>query len=150
MASMSKKSTTNSKATKNSGKKKMGRPKKQISQRQFEEMCKIQCTHEEICDILGVSAPTLEAWCKETYGETFFKVFNQKRAGGKMSLRRAGYNMAQYNPTVHIFYAKNFLGMTDHVEIKDNSPIERLDAILGNMKTIAEANHAATANAQTE
>ena len=121
MASMSKKSTTKSKATKDGSKKapkKMGRPKKVISQREFEEMCKIQCTHEEICAILGVSVPTLEAWCKETYGTTFFKVFEQKRAGGKKSLRRAGFELAQCNPTVHIFYAKNYLGMTDKVETK--------------------------------
>lgn len=140
MARTSKKSTTKQTATKNSSKpkKKMGRPKKVIDQSQFEGMCAIQCTEEEICLVLGVSDETLNKWCKETYGATFLEVFKQKRALGKMSLRRAGFNLAKKSAPVHIFYAKNYLGMTDHVEVVDNTPIERLDAILAGVRATAE------------
>lgn len=93
-----------------------GRPRKVINQKQFEGLCHIQCTIEEVCAVLDVDESTLERWCKEVYGTTFAKVFKQKRDMGKMSLRRHGFEMAKTNPSVHIFYAKNFLGMTDKVE----------------------------------
>lgn len=99
---------------------KMGRPKKEINKKVFENLCFIQCTIEEVCAVLDVTEKTLEAWCKKEYGATFSKVFAQKREVGKMSLRRSGFQMAQKNPTVHIFYAKNHLGMTDKNEIEFN------------------------------
>ena len=94
----------------------MGRPKKKIDQKTFEGMCHIQCTLEEICAVLDVDDCTLNKWCKETYGTTFSEIFKQKRGAGRVSLRRHGFEMAKTNPSVHIFYAKNFLGMTDKVE----------------------------------
>ena len=48
--------------------------------------------------------------------EGFLEIFKQKRGAGRVSLRRHGFEMAKTNPSVHIFYAKNFLGMTDKVE----------------------------------
>lgn len=101
-------------------KNKGGRPRAQIDQKQFEGACSIQCTKEEICAIFDVTDKTLERWCKETYNMGFSEVFSIKRELGKVSLRRAGFKMAQKNPAVHIFYAKNHLGMTDKVEADFN------------------------------
>ncbi len=61
----------------------MGRPKKEIDQKQFEQLCQIQCTEVEICGWFEVTDKTLTRWCKETYGLTFSEVFAQKRAAGK-------------------------------------------------------------------
>lgn len=94
----------------------MGRPRKEINQKQFEKLCAMQCTQEEICDWFEVQDDTLNSWCKRTYKKSFSEVFKQKRSVGKISLRRSGFQMAQSNPSVHIFYAKNFLGMTDKQE----------------------------------
>ena len=94
-----------------------GRPRKEIDQRQFENLCAIQCTRDEICDWFDVTDKTLTAWCKRTYNEGFSAVYAKKRGLGKISLRRAGFEMAKSNPSVHIFYAKNFLGMSDKQEI---------------------------------
>lgn len=111
----------------------MARPKKQIDQKTFEGLCGIQCTQGEICDFFDITDKTLTAWCKRTYGESFSEVFNKKRNKGKISLRRAGFELAKKNPAVHIFYCKNFLGMSDRQEItttldaKDNF-IEALTA----------------------
>ncbi len=157
MASTPKKSTPKKTATKQSStkadkpKKKMGRPRKEIDKAQFEALCGIQCTLEEVCAVLDVQDDTLNRWCKETYdGKTFSEVFKQKREIGKVSLRRAGFKLAQKSAPVHIFYAKNYLGMTDHVEIVDNTPIERLDAILGGLKDIAVAQAGANNEVTTE
>lgn len=97
---------------------KMGRPRKVIDQHDFENLCAIQCTEEEICQFFSTTPKTLNAWCKRTYGGTFSKIYPEKRGLGKISLRRSGFNMAKTNPSVHIFYAKNFLGMSDRKELE--------------------------------
>lgn len=104
---------------------KMGRPKKVIDKNNFESLCGMQCTLEEVCDFFGVTDKTLNSWCKREYGTTFSEVFRQKRNIGKISLRRHGFELAKKVPSVHIFYAKNYLGMSDKVEIV-NQEIEDL------------------------
>lgn len=114
-----------------------GRPPVQIDQDQFEKLCGIQCTKEEIADFFNVDEDTLNAWCKRTYGHTFSVIYKQKKGMGKISLRRHGFEMAKTNPAVHIFYAKNHLGMTDHVEIQDNTALDKLDEIIKEVKANA-------------
>jgi hypothetical protein len=110
----------------------MARPRKEIDQKQFEELCKIQCTEEEICAVLGVTDKTLNAWCKRTYKKGFSEISAEKRKGGRTSLRRAGFELAKKNAAVHIFYAKNYLGMSDvmhqEVEIGSDGLIDALTA----------------------
>lgn len=102
-----------------------GRPRIEIDQSDFESLLAIQCTLEEVAAFfqhkLGkCSEDTIERWCKRTYKESFAEVSAKKRAIGKISLRRAGWQLAQKNPAVHIFYCKNYLGMTDKQEISSN------------------------------
>lgn len=94
----------------------MARPKKEFNQKQFEAMCAIQCTEEEICGIFDCDDVTLNRWCKDTYGKCFSEVYKQKRQGGKMSLRRKQWEMAGKNPTMAIWLGKQWLGQTDKVE----------------------------------
>ena len=94
----------------------MARPKKEFNQKQFEAMCAIQCTEEEICGIFDCDDVTLNRWCKDTYGKRFSEVYKQKRQGGKMSLRRKQWEMAGMNPTMAIWLGKQWLGQTDKVE----------------------------------
>lgn len=93
-----------------------GRPPVDIDKKKFEKLCAWQCTEKEMADFFDCDPDTINNWCKRTYGNTFSEVFKQKRAGGKISLRASGFKMAQSNPTVWIFHAKNFLGMTDKIE----------------------------------
>lgn len=94
----------------------MSMPKKKINQKQFEQLCQIQCTKDEICSVLDVSEKTLNNWCKDTYGETFSLVFRQKRQGGCASLRAKQWKLASKSPAMAIFLGKQFLGQTDKVE----------------------------------
>ena len=93
-----------------------GRPRVDIKEKEFDSLCAMQCTEEEIAAFYGCTIDTINNWCKRTFGQTFSEIYPQKRALGKASLRRAGFKMAQSVPSVHIFYAKNFLGMTDKIE----------------------------------
>lgn len=92
----------------------------------------IQCTEEEMAAVLDVSADTLERWVKRTYGRRFAEVYAEKRAGGKASLRRNQWKLAETNPTMAIFLGKNYLGQTDKkeekVEIGSDGFLEALHA----------------------
>ena len=86
-----------------------------IDQSQFEKLCGIQCTEEEIASVFGVSVHTLERWCESTYGENFGKVFREKRCFGKASLRRQQWVKAVEgnDTTMLIFLGKQYLGQAD-------------------------------------
>lgn len=117
----------------------MARPKKQIDKKNFEAMCAYQCTLEEICAFLGLTDKTLNTWCKKEYGMCFSEVFKQKREVGKMSLRRKQWKLADTSASMAIFLGKNYLGQKDSVEIEDKESLSKLDEILNNMKTAADA-----------
>lgn len=74
-----------------------------INQKQFESLCAIQCTRDEVCAVLEISYSTLMRWCQETYGTDFETIFAEKRQCGKMSLRRSQWRLAEKNPTMSIW-----------------------------------------------
>ena len=118
---------------------KTGRPRKEIDQVQFEKLCGLQCTHDEICGWFGIQDDTLNSWCKRTYdGRTFSEVFAEKREAGRISLRRAQWQLATKSAAMAIFLGKNYLGQSDHVEIVDNTALDKLDAILKDARERAE------------
>ncbi|MBS5395547.1 MAG: hypothetical protein KHX80_09715 [Clostridium sp.] len=96
----------------------MARPRKEIDQKDFESLCALQCTREEICGFFDISEKTLDSWCKRTYGQSFSLVFNQKRGKGKISLRRAQFRLAEKNANMAIWLGKQWLGQKDTVEIE--------------------------------
>lgn len=97
----------------------MGRPKKEISKDQFEKLCALQCTKEEICSFLEVSDKLIDKFCKETYKRSFSEVFAEKREVGKISLRRNQWKLSEKSAAMAIFLGKNYLGQTDKVQVTD-------------------------------
>lgn len=112
---------------------KMGRPPKEINQEQFEKLCGLQCTQEEICSWFDITSKTLEKWCKETYGKdmTYSKVFAQKRGAGKISLRRAQFRLAEKNAAMAIWLGKQYLGQTENPNIGDTELLGAIKTLLG-------------------
>ena len=105
----------------------MARPRKVINQKQFESLCAIQCTEEEICNVLDVSEKTLISWCNEVYGESFSKVFRQKRDLGKTSLRRNQWKQAEKgNTTMLIWLGKQILKQSES-PIQDEIKLKELE-----------------------
>lgn len=98
----------------------MARPPKEIDQTEFEKLCGLQCTKEEICGWFTVTDKTLENWCRKTYKRGFSEVFAEKRGLGKVSLRRAQFRLAEKNAAMAIFLGKNYLGQSDNPQIVDN------------------------------
>lgn len=95
-----------------------GRPPKIINAEQFEALCKIQCTEAEICSVINCDEVTLNKWCKETYGVGFSQIYKEKKLGGKASLRRMQWKLAEKNATMSIWLGKQYLGQTDKVEVE--------------------------------
>lgn len=93
-----------------------GRPLKQINQIEFEKLCVLQCTQEEICGWFGVTDKTLNSWCKRTYEQSFSEIFKEKRGVGKISLRRAQFQLAKKNANMAIWLGKQYLGQSDRGE----------------------------------
>lgn len=95
-----------------------GRPKIVIPKESFERLCQMQATLVEISEFFGISEDTVERWCKEQYeGRTFKEVFTIKRALGLVSLRRTLFQQSVTTPSVAIFLAKNWLGMSDKNDV---------------------------------
>lgn len=113
-----------------------GRPKKKIDIRMFETMCGIQCTKDEICDILDIDEKTLTRWCKETYNMGFSEIYKKKSATGKMSLRRMQWKLAERSYAMAIFLGKQYLGQRDvpELEEKANGVLDELTEAIRNAK----------------
>ena len=97
-------------------KRKVGRPKIQIDYETVEKLAHIQCTKTEIANFLGCSVDTLDR-------DANFEVYYKKGLdGGKMSLRRMQFKLAEKNSAMAIFLGKQYLGQKDNPDEngKDN------------------------------
>lgn len=90
--------------------KKMGRPQREIDLRLVARLAKIQCTIQEISSILDIPYGTL------TNRPDFTAVYKKNCEGGKCSLRRLQFKLAQKSAAMAIFLGKQYLGQKDKVE----------------------------------
>lgn len=117
----------------------MARPIKKIDKHQFEALCQIQCTQEEICAVLDVDHKTLDKWCKSTYKQYFSQVFKAKRQLGHASLRKSQWDSAKSgNVTMQIWLGKQFLGQKDQIESKVAVDKVKDDALSASLRQLAE------------
>lgn len=116
----------------------MARPRKEIDQKQFENLCTLQCTLDEFCGWFNVTDKTLDSWCKRTYGKHFSEVFREKRGTGKISLRRAQFQLAQTNATMAIWLGKQYLGQRDQIETTVAIDKAKEDALSQSLRELAE------------
>lgn len=95
----------------------MARPRKEINREQFENLCFIQCTLDEVAGWFKCSEDTIERWCKREYGLRFADAFKRFSQGGKISLRRSQFKLAEKNAAMAIFLGKQYLGQKDEPDI---------------------------------
>lgn len=95
----------------------VGRPAILIDKNQFESLCNLQCTLEEIAGFFKCCDDTINNWCKSTYGDNFSVVFKRYSQNGKISLRRHQFRLAEKNPSMAIFLGKQWLGQSDKMEM---------------------------------
>ncbi len=99
-------------------------PMKPMSDKEFDQlvnMIRIQCTAEEICNILNISEDTLGRRIAERNIEgvkNFADLYKKHQDEGKASLRRSQWKAAQDgNPTMLVWLGKQVLGQKDKQEL---------------------------------
>lgn len=93
--------------------KKIGRPKKGIDWENFEKLCAMKCTGDEIASFLRINKDTLYIKVEEHYKKPFpvvYKVFSEI---GHCSLRRNQWALSKKNATMAIWLGKQHLGQRD-------------------------------------
>lgn len=118
--------------------KKMGRPEVQINKNDFEKLCMLQCTEEEIAGFYDCSVDTINNWCKKTYGETFSETYKKKSSKGKMSLRRMQWKLAEKNASMAIFLGKQVLGQRDVIETGTPEELAKVKELLNKLNSEAK------------
>jgi hypothetical protein len=109
-----------------------------IDKHQFEQLCKMQCTKTEIASWFEVNDRTLLRWCEETYGTDFVTIYEQKKEGGKIALRRYQLQQAEKNPTMAIWLGKQYLNQRDNVEVEHDVKNGILGDLIGALNKAKE------------
>ena len=105
--------------------KKLGRPRIKIDWNRVDNLCYIHCTGPEIASVLGVDEDTLTAACKRDKNKLFSEYIKEKSMGGKASLRRRLFKMAEDgNLGAAIWLSKQYLGMKDKQEVEHSGNLE--------------------------
>lgn len=115
----------------------MSRPRKEIDQKTFEKLCGLQCTEEEILGWFETTDKTLNSWCKREYGKSFSEVFKEKRGKGKISLRRAQWQLAEKSASMAIWLGKQYLGQSDNPAVGATDDDKKDDALSASLKEMA-------------
>ncbi len=70
---------------------------REFDRKQFESLCGMQCSVEELCGWFGCDKAALNAWCMDTYGEDFRSAFDRLAMMGRIVLRRDQVAAAKKN-----------------------------------------------------
>ena len=117
----------------------MGRPRIDIDREQFQKLCAIQCTLDEISSWFKCSPDTIERWCARELSMSFAEAFKTWSADGKISLRRNQFRMAEHNVSMAIWLGKQYLGQKDQQDIKvvadDDDTVRKMEQYFANRKS---------------
>lgn len=107
--------------------KKTGRPKIEIDWENFEKLCGLQCTEEEIADFFGCSVDTITRRVSEKYKTSFEEMFRRWKGMGRVSLRRLQWQAAKGGSVkMLIWLGKQYLNQKDRIEtsgLEERGPI---------------------------
>lgn len=101
----------------------MARPRIEINWEEFDKLCGMLCTQEEIAAWFQCSVDTIDKALHREKDMGFTEYFKMKSAMGKMSLRRTQFELAvkDKHPTMLIWLGKQHLGQTDKQEVDSKS-----------------------------
>ena len=97
----------------------MARPRKEINWEEFDKLCGLHATQEEIANWFSVSVDTIDRAVKREHKVGFAEYYRQKATVGKISLRRKQFELAQSGDrTMLIWLGKQHLGQSEKMEQK--------------------------------
>lgn len=85
---------------------------------QLDKLFRMQCTQQEVASFFDCSIQGLNSAIERQFGMTLGQYAEEKRAGGKASIRRAQWHKAviEKNPALLIWLGKQYLGQSDKVK----------------------------------
>lgn len=109
-----------------------GRPRKEINWPEFDKLCELQCTLNEIASWFECSPDTIERAVKREYKTNFAEYYSQKAEKGKISLRRKQWQVAlSGDKTMLIWLGKQYLDQRERASHElsgpNGKPIETAD-----------------------
>ena len=111
-----------------------GRPRIAIPKEQFESLCGLQCTEEEIAGFFKCSIETISRFCKREYKMTFVEAYKKYSANGKISIRRHQFRLAEKSAAMAIWLGKQYLGQKE-VIANEHESNGRLADLINGLKT---------------
>lgn len=69
-----------------------------IDKNQFEKLCGLQCTETEIAGYFNVCKDTLIEWCRDTYGQDFSTIYEQKKRKWQNSIKKVSITTSRKEP----------------------------------------------------
>jgi len=94
----------------------IGRPRKEVSRKEVDDLIAYQATETEICGHLGINKGTLLSRIREWTKDPeicYSAYFGQKSGSGRIKLRKLGFKLAANNAAVCIFLHKVYLGLSE-------------------------------------
>lgn len=114
----------------------VGRPKTEMTDKDFDRVCKlaeIQCTEEEIAHVMDMDEETLVARLIERGYKNFSDFYKKHRSNGRASVRRMQWKSAEEgNVAMQIWLGKQILGQADKQVITND--FEEYEIIIGPAK----------------
>ena len=120
----------------------MARPRVEIDWDDFDKLCGLQCTLDEIAAWFDCTKQTIRNAVRHAKGEGFLTYHAKKAQFGKASLRRAQYQSATGgNVTMQIWLGKQWLAQTDKIEAsgKDGGPLNVIVEYVEHQAATSEA-----------
>ncbi len=106
--------------------KKKGRPfggEIDIDWELVKRLATIQCTRDEIAAAIDIDRRNLQRKCEKEFGCTFGEKLEEWRVGGKASLRRKQWLLADKNAAMAIFLGKQVLGQRDDIRLNHQGTV---------------------------
>lgn len=115
--------------------KRVGRPKSVFNWREFEYLCSIRCTLEEIAGFFQKSKTYIQDIVKDEYGETFSERYEKLSQGMNIAIRRKQLQVALDGDTKMLtFLGKNVLGQKEKVEFEGEVKVNSWVDLVNNLE----------------
>lgn len=111
-----------------------GRPRKEINLKILANLCRINCTKEEIASVLEVSQDTLDRRVLDLFKVDFATFYKRYQGTGKVSLRRLQWKSAKNgNVAMQIWLGKQYLGQAEKIEAAGPPDTPPLRVVFGDV-----------------
>lgn len=87
-----------------------------IDWKKADKLFMIQCTCAEVAAFLEISIDTLRRRCQQDHSMTIVAYRDIKKNGGRASLRRMQWSLAEKNAAMSMFLGKQYLGQADKID----------------------------------